>query len=1059
MLEALNLLARGDKAGALTAMETVRGNSDTPEIRQQIESLRIALAQQNAAKRTIQDIRAVLAAGDAQQASQLAQLALQQYGGTDAAAELSQLKQQADALIVAPVADNGTKRTLCVKEAEAAVTDNNLRNAFLAYEQALNLGDDPVLRQKHDQVRDALARYDDNRRRAADLRRDPANLEDALGALQEADKMWDTPQVRMEIDECSLALQKRRDRLSVCDFEVRGDVGAGQAGKALGENLLPEFKSRFDLVERQQIGKVLAELQLEAGAVTDNPQGRDALARLAKVRYLVVGSISPQQGVTVQARLLDVRSGLIVQTARLSAPSLEALTARLPQLAQMLMMTDEQKLAFEQQLAAAQVAIKPIEITDTPPPPPPAEIPSEAPPPIVTYTPAPPAFGGIVIEDFRRLPAVVVVAPPPTIEIVLRKEDPRRQRLFQLSLELGDNLFRRGRHVEAERHFQLALTLTDNRREVEVRLERCRPHLPPPPVVVIAPPPVRPRLAVFNFYINAEPGLVPPATDSWAADSFAGYCGNRFEIVDRGEVCWYMGRLGITMKEVLGDPGARVALAQALNARYFVFGAMVQTHSFDVTADLIDAQSGAHTGQGMIHVQDHTEMKLRMGELFNQLNLPPDQQAKAAQQGRDGEKAVNDIRKLQQAGQFARAAALAREALKANPSSVALVQLQTENDRLAEQAQLAEARKQEEKRHAAELQATREREQKLAKQAEQARLLAEAEAKAQSEATRRNQEAIKKKAYDQFVMRGRDAMKRNDYPSAVQAFQSATALLPSDDGFRELAQAKAKADQAVHDRVVQEQQQRQAQAEKERDAALARADAERKKREAEDAVKHKAQQERDAAEYQRLIGAARQSLARQQYDAARSAVSAARLIKPGAEIDALQRQIQDDQALAEAKKKSEQAHLDEEKRQAAERKKREDADAEAKKKIEEQKKVDQVRSLLADGQKAMVAKQFDQAIKIYQDASKLSPGNVDVLTALSKAEHARADFNRVNREKVEAERLQKIKDFVAMRTARHRHEELHRCGSDVGRGHETGADRSGRGEGAAGSRRRPQERI
>src|SRR5262249_30352044 len=148
------------------------------------------------------------------QASELAQLALQQYGGTDVAADLATLKQQADALIAAPMGDNAARRTLFEKEGDAALKDNNLRGAAIAYDQVLHLGDDAGLRKKCDDVRDTLARYDDNRRRAADLRRDPANLEDALAALQEAGKAWDTPQVRMEIDECSLALQKRRDRLS-----------------------------------------------------------------------------------------------------------------------------------------------------------------------------------------------------------------------------------------------------------------------------------------------------------------------------------------------------------------------------------------------------------------------------------------------------------------------------------------------------------------------------------------------------------------------------------------------------------------------------------------------------------------------------------------------------------------------------------------------------------------------------------------------------------------------------------------------------------------------------
>ena len=49
-------------------------------------------------------------------------------------------------------------------------------------------------------------------------------------------------------------------------------------------------------------------------------------------------------------------------------------------------------------------------------------------------------------------------------------------------------------------------------------------------------------------------------------------------------------RAGITMRDLLNDPGARVCLAQALNVRYFVYGAIVQTGSFNVETHLIDAQ-------------------------------------------------------------------------------------------------------------------------------------------------------------------------------------------------------------------------------------------------------------------------------------------------------------------------------------------------------------------------------------------------------------------------------------------------------------------------------------
>src|SRR5205814_1242778 len=82
------------------------------------------------------------------------------------------------------------------------------------------------------------------RRRAAELRRDPTQLEDALAALRDAAREWDTLPVRQEIGDCTLALQCRRERLAVADFETRGDVGRPVFGRTVAEELLPAFKAR-----------------------------------------------------------------------------------------------------------------------------------------------------------------------------------------------------------------------------------------------------------------------------------------------------------------------------------------------------------------------------------------------------------------------------------------------------------------------------------------------------------------------------------------------------------------------------------------------------------------------------------------------------------------------------------------------------------------------------------------------------------------------------------------------------------------------------------------------
>src|SRR5207244_2535665 len=127
-----------------------------------------------------------------------------------------------------------------------------------------------------------------------------------------------------DIDEYTFSLQRRRDRLSVAEFEVRGDLGLPLVGRTVAEELLPHFKGRFDLVERGQVDRILDELKLEANDLVGAPEGQREVGRLARIRYLVVGSITSLNGVTVNARLVNVQTGVVEQTARISAPTLEA---------------------------------------------------------------------------------------------------------------------------------------------------------------------------------------------------------------------------------------------------------------------------------------------------------------------------------------------------------------------------------------------------------------------------------------------------------------------------------------------------------------------------------------------------------------------------------------------------------------------------------------------------------------------------------------------------------------------------------------------------------------
>ena len=824
----------------------------------------------------------------------------------------------------------------------------------------MEIADDPTIRKQYEDIRSGLTRYDEQRSRAAQLRRDPMALEDAIAALREAQKVWDTPQVRMDLDEYTFALQKRRDRLTVADFEVRGDVGMAQAGRTVAETLLPGFKSRFDLIEREQLNQLVSELKLEAANLGEASDGRQELGRLGRIRYLVVGSVTPLEGgVNVNARLVEVQTGLVVQTARLSAPTMTVLLDRLPQLAQMLTMSDDQRMAFEQALAekAAAVDLKPIEPADLPPPPPPFD-PGAAPPqPVVTYTARPIALGGLTVEDFRTFTPVLLDAPPP-VEVVIGRDHPRRRRMLQLSLELGDNLFRRGRWREANRHFSLALDFCDDQAGIQVRLDRCRPFLPPPEPIA------RPRLIVFNFLLNTQPGLVPAAMGDWAADQLGSYFCQTHEIIDRGEVCWYMGRLGITMRDVLTDPVARVCLAQALNVRYFVYSAIVQTGSFNVETHLIDAQSGSRTGTGTIHVQDHEELKLRLHELAQQMGAPKDQ-AQLAEKGKKSEKALSDARNSLKAGNYAKAAETARTALATNPDSLALKSLLQQAEAQGRLAELEASRQREAAKYQADLETARKQQAALVKQTETARLKVEQEAKASTEAARKLEEASKQRAAEHLRDEGRKAVKKGDLNTAVILFRSAVALKASDEGYRDLAQVQARIDEQKRQTAADELWKKEADARKAREAAQARIEQEKKRLAADEAFRRKLYDDRDRVEYARLVDQARTLLSRGEYDKAQSAAQSARLIRTGDEVNRLLVQVLQVRELADANKKGDQASKDVARRIAEEKRLQEKADLEAKKKEEDYGKA------LKAAQAAMTDKKYDLALTYYQDASKL----------------------------------------------------------------------------------------
>lgn len=970
MLSGLAAMAERKYPEALAEFEKAKKAQDTDSVRLQIDKVRVLIAQQTTLQTTLQDIEAILHQGRAEEASKLATQALAQFGTVDDTGRLMVLKRQADAMW-ASQADQQQRKQRLQAEIEQARKEDNLRALLLAYEQWLTLEDDAETRRKSAELRQSLTTYDDLRQRAAELRKDPQQWEQALALLQEAAKAWNTPLVRDEIADCQLAIQSRRDRLSVADFEVRGDVGFPMAGPTLADELLPHFKSRFDLVERSQQAKVMAELKVEPHSLIDQQEQRSEVGRMAQIKYLVVGSLASLNGLlTVNARLVEASSGLIVQTGRVTARNSQELMQRLPELAQQLLMTDEEKLAYQQRLQADVPPPVPVEeaLKELPPLQPQAP----PPPPIITTAAKPPAFGNLRIDDFQRLPP----PPPPgqvvpTTSLSVPLAPSLQQRLFALQIELGENLFRRGHYQEAMFHFELAQQLGPTRMDIEARIAACRPHLPPP-VVIIQPvprPPIyRERIAILNFLIVGDPRVVPPGLSGWTPERLAPYFSPPFDVVDQGQLFWYMTRLGLNVYDVMSHHAARRWLARALRVRYFVFGVVQQTNSYTVTTHMVDAEFGYEVGRGSIFVRSQFELKLRLAELARLTLLGPTERIRLQQEAIAREAALLEAQQAMNGGQWVVAVELFGRLKKRYPFDVQITFMNQQAEQRALQAQLELQRRQEWERQQA-LHAERARRQaELALAAEAARRQAAAQA-AMAEAERQRLLQQRQAASQQLLIQARVALGQANFTIAIQQFESAAALHPSEAILLELAQARARDEELRRQRTLQEMARRDQELRRQRERELADARArheeERRRRDQAERDRLLELQNNQRAAYQRLLDDSQLAMAKGEWAAAVSFLQSARQLQRTDEVERLLNQALMEQARASAKAQD-AAKLAELERKLAEEKAKRKAAEELAKQNEQL-----YLAALEAARKAEQEQQHELALAKYEEAGRL----------------------------------------------------------------------------------------
>jgi hypothetical protein len=883
--DAMARLGEGNSVEALAAFEKARAIKDTDLVRGEVERLKRRIATDQAAEQTADTVRFVLKQGRADEAAQLAAKALDQFGGGPAGDTFVGLKRQADALLFS-AQDQAAQAERLRREAEAAASAKNLRAALGAYEQALAARPEAAIQKRYDEIKQTIGKYDDLRDQAAVARRDPYRLEEAIDFYRQAGQVWDTPQIRDDIDSCTLALQNRRDRVGIAEFEVRGEVGIPNSGRAIAEELMPAFRGRFDVVERQQLDKVIGEMQLQGGDLWNSDAPRRELGKIAKIRYLVLGSVTPTfGGITVNARMVEAASGLVVQTAKLNAPNSAELMRQLPRLALMLQMSDTELRAYEQTLFQ-QPPVQVIESGPLPPPPPPPGAGGFQAVAILPYATRPPLVGVIVFEDFVRLPPVVVPGQAAaSVSLVIEKDHKTRLRLTNVSVELGDNLFRRGLFREADAQFRVALSLNPGHTDIQLRLNQCQPLLPPPAPL----PPPRLRMAVLDFVTPGDPAAVPPGLGPWAAELLAPYYSPTYEVIDRSQVYWYMGRLGLTLRDVIVDPAARALLGQALDARFFVVGTLRPTPAgLETTAHLLDAAAGSRLDVATVVARNPVELKLRLPELARWMLTDPGVRIARQREAEAYQALLSQADVLCTQAQYAQAAGLYVQVLKVRPDDIRIQSLAAEAERNARIAELETRRRVEAERALTLNVALQHQQVELLRASEDARRQAERQAAAVTEAAREQQQAA---ARERMILQARSARDKQQWKESLGFYETAIALGGAAEIARERETVQNRVAEMSKLRAAEEVATREATLRKQRDDELVRVrqqvDEERRQRDAAEAARRKQQAERDQKDYARFLDNAKKLQDNKRYDDAIDQLNQAKRIRPGAEVDGL----------------------------------------------------------------------------------------------------------------------------------------------------------------------------
>jgi len=206
----------------------------------------------------------------------------------------------------------------------------------------------------HDEDDDPAALYDsddtDDQRFDAYAQLGRQALEDqeydtAIRAFQAALMQKDDPDI---FDLLQQTIERAvKPRIAVTDFTVSGTWKLANPPQDFADLFLPKLsRERYQLIERTRLDELLKEQDLTIAGLVNSDTLRDK--PLLGIRYLVMGSAIRGEPSILSARLVDVVTGEIAQTAQVTMDSDRDLSRALDDLAAMIAMTDEEKAAYAQ---------------------------------------------------------------------------------------------------------------------------------------------------------------------------------------------------------------------------------------------------------------------------------------------------------------------------------------------------------------------------------------------------------------------------------------------------------------------------------------------------------------------------------------------------------------------------------------------------------------------------------------------------------------------------------------------------------------------------------------